>query len=598
ESLGARWVIHGSYVVSPASGGAPDLRIQLQISDAASGEVLGWARERGRGDEVLAIVQRLLTSVTGHLSDDDRAQSQDLYFQGRLASSAESLELFARGAEALSRREAGEARGYLERAAAIDADNSLNHSLLAVAYEALGLQALAAASADRSAQLARELPWEYRTSVAARAEWIAGRCEKAVELLEALRRRMPGEISYGARLSESQACAGRLEEALETLRSLRVSPLYGITDVNIDIKEVRLLVALRRLGEAETLVSRAIETSLEKGAPVLAADGLVDQFWIRFLEGRWVDSEETLERLDRLIAPKDARRLTLASAMRAALRHRQGRMADARVAYDKAVTGFRRLGDLRSEAASLNNYASLLNSEGDQDGVIEALSRSIEIKRGLGERSGLVMSLSNLANIHILRGDLDPASALLDEAMEVARDIDDPHRLAVCLRSQGRLAEALGDLDTAESRFQEALALSEQVEETGGVAWSHRGLGDLYRERGEEARAADHLRRAIVHFEGAGDVPEAMATRCRLADLEVSRGGLARARELYTEVLGLSDGAELLIYRAEARQGLAAVATEEGHLDVAEEELLAARDLWREAGREEEALAIEASLSR
>ncbi|MEO1369863.1 MAG: hypothetical protein AAFX50_21985, partial [Acidobacteriota bacterium] len=286
ESLGARWVVYGSYVVSPASGGPADLRIQLQISDASSGEVLGWAREQGRGDEVLEIVERLLTSVRSHLVRDDPAPSQDLYFQGRLASSAESLELFARGAEALSRRDALEARGFLERAAAVDSDNPLNHSLLATAYEGLGLLGLAASSAERSAELAADLPWEYRTSVLARADRIAGRCEKAAERLATLHRRMPWEISYGARLSESQACAGRAEEALETLRSLRAPPLYGITDVHLDLKEVRLLVTLRRLAEAEALVTRMIEAAVERGAPVLAADGLADQFWIRLLDGR------------------------------------------------------------------------------------------------------------------------------------------------------------------------------------------------------------------------------------------------------------------------------------------------------------------------
>ena len=117
--LGASWVIHGSYVASDASSGQSEIQIQLQIRETTSGEVVGWAREKGSSQEILEIVGRLLRSVRGFLSADTPPAARHVEAQHWLASSGDSLRLFAQGAEALARREALAARGLLEQAAAI-----------------------------------------------------------------------------------------------------------------------------------------------------------------------------------------------------------------------------------------------------------------------------------------------------------------------------------------------------------------------------------------------------------------------------------------------------------------------------------------------
>jgi len=591
-NLGADLVVTGSYLAASVTGEGA-LRLQASVQSTARGEILGWSREMGSREELMPLVGRLVTSLRSTLNaaspppEGTAAGEASLATQVRLATSTESLRLYAEAQAAQRRFDAPRARLLLERAVEIDPDNPLHRDALAAAYQALGLDSLAVASARRAAELAASLPWEEGLSIQARSAELAGDWERAAGLLTELVRRYPDSPEHTLRLAQVQRAAGKAGEALATLDRLReVSPEARV-DPRVLRTEAAVRVALNDLDLSRSLATEALARAEERGATLLAADACYDLYWVHLRQGDLEAARLAVERLEELARQGgDPARRALALAARGNLAARQGRTSEAREAYGEAIHSFRELGDRRREAATLNNFAAFLNGVGELEAIPDLLLRSVELKREAGHTPGLVTSLTNLANIYTQAGRIAEAREHLAEALALSREIDDRERAAFCLRGLGNLHRREGDFPAARASFEEALLLAEGMQDREGIAQAHYGLGALTRQRGEPAAARDHFTAALEIFEELGQIYDALDVRCRLGEVDLAAGAREVARRRFGAVLVDAEARGARLYMAQALAGLGEVAVAEEDREDARREFTAALALFEELGHQ------------
>ncbi len=124
-------------------------------------------------------------------------------------------------------------------------------------------------------------------------------------------------------------------------------------------------------------------------------------------------------------------------------------------------------GDLRTQAAVLNNLGSIHHDEGDYARALSHFKRSLELLDELGGHAKLrVVALTNLGGCLVSARQFDEGTARLREAYAIARDRG--YRRVAAL-AMNRLAEAYhgsGDLDSARRYLAESDALATGREET------------------------------------------------------------------------------------------------------------------------------------
>ena len=246
-----------------------------------------------------------------------------------------------------------------------------------------------------------------------------------------------------------------------------------------------------------------------------------------------------------------------------------GRSPEALEAWSRAAQLYRRQGDLKYEAWSLNRTAVVrrelgdyrpalaeferarelqeeLGNEdavqlilgnvgltqadlGDLDGALAAFQQAIVMARVAGDGYGECWGLTNLSYLFNLAGDHRLAIAYADSATVLARACESPEDLLTGLQARATACIDLGDAVRALTTTREALQLADSLGDhrhlAGLLATEGRaclGLGRL-----ERARAA--YLRADSLFEQMGSAPGAWESLIGLCEIEICEGDTAAA---------------------------------------------------------------------
>ena len=578
-SVHADYVLGGSYL---ALGDAEKtLRVDVQVQDTRTGEIIASDSETGSQATVFALVSRTgahLRAKLGVGALDPAAQAQA---RTSLPASPAAARPYAEGLARLRLLDALGARPLLEDATKADPDFPLAHAALSEAFRRLGRQA----DEEREARLAYEhsagLAREQQLLVEAR--WRMSRREwpRAVDLYRALYDFFPAAIEYGLNLAQVQVQAGLGKDALETVERLRTSAQDAGQDPRVDIAEAQACGAISQFQRQDAAARRAAEKARALGARELEGDALmhesgaaamigdraralkraseayelfrqignpysVGQALLRRANASWRTGDLPgarslfLEAQDVFARLGDENDLARAMHGFGNIESDMQHSANALATYRLALPMYERAGNLLGVEAMHTNIGQLLARAGDLEGAEKSLQRALELSRRLGERHAEAIVHESLAGLYLDRGEPQRALQTLRTATQIAREIHDATTVAQTRRKQGELLHALGRSEEAEEAFKDGISQLDAMGETARSGDGKLRLALLYLDLGRLGEAETVSRAAVEqHRRAQVDSGEASAA---LARVLVAQGKLAEARAAAEGALEKSPG--------------------------------------------------------
>jgi eukaryotic-like serine/threonine-protein kinase len=220
SNLGADYVVLGSFVDLGKESGE-QIRVDMRLQDARTGETIGIVSEVGKEDELFDLVSRAGHDLRSKLGIGDMSEAEASGVRAAISANPEASRLYSEGLDKLRFFDAAAARELLEKAIAADPNYAVAHSALAAAWSALGYDATAKDEAKKAFDLSGKLPRESQLSIEGRYYEATKNWPKAIEVYRALWTFAPDDLDYGLRLANSQTLGAQNNEALVTIEALR-----------------------------------------------------------------------------------------------------------------------------------------------------------------------------------------------------------------------------------------------------------------------------------------------------------------------------------------------------------------------------------------
>ena len=603
-NLGTDVIVVGSYLAVGGTSGS-QIRVDLRVQDAKSGEIIAAVTETGTEAELLTLVSRLGSVLRDRLGVGELSASQASGMRASLPSDPVAARAYADGLAQLRRSENLAARDLLLKAVAAEPGYPLAHSALAAAWSALGYDTRAADAAKRAFDLSEKLSREERLSIEGQYRLAAAQVNEATEIFRTLFKFFPDDLDYGLRLAEVQINAGRGKDALATVDDLRRLPAPMSEDVRIDLTEAAAAGSLSDFQREQTAATRAAEKAAGRDAPILLAlahmaqgdayVGLGDpqKAIASFGEAQRIYAESgdrggAASALGRIGGAHQIRGdLAVAGVMTAQalatyrdignrravantaaslgiVMLRQGKLPEARTLFVEALTAFREIGNKVGEARALNGVANVLREQGDFDQARTLYSQVLTIAREIGQKSYMATALSNIANVHEDQGDLAAARQANEESLAVAREIGEKDNVTRIARNLAGVVGKQGDLAKARQLFEESLAMSRDVGNKRNVARGLSSLGDIELYLGDLAAATKRYDEALAISRDVGEKADLAVIKAQLGNVLLAQARFAEARQQHDEAMAIRQAIGQKRIEPDSDLDLARLAIEEG----------------------------------
>jgi tetratricopeptide (TPR) repeat protein/class 3 adenylate cyclase/TolB-like protein len=526
HSRGADIVIVGSY--TDQEGGR--IHVNMDIQDTAAGETVGSLAVDGTEAAISQLIreagQRLRTKMgLGEISPEKERQI------ALAQPSPEAAPFYSDGLARLRAYEPMQARSYLGRAAIIDSAFPYAHAALAEAWLILGYDQNAKVEAKKASELSANLSFEDQTSIEGRYRAISTNWPAAITAYQQLYKFSPQNVDYGLKLAEVQRSAGKGQDAIRTLATLRKLPKPEGSDPRIDLEEAETAASIGNLKRGLAAAATAAAKAKDTGA--------------RLLESR--------------------------SLTWSCVAHRRlGEIAQAKLACEEARKIAAELGDKLGTARALNNLANILKRQGDPDGAKRLYEQALALGREIGAQRDVSGALNNLGIILSGQGELALAKQRYGEALKIQQEIGFKAEMPNTLENIGDLLHQQGDLAGAQRTFAKAIAVAQESGNEQAQVGSKANLATVLFERGDLNGAEKYCREAIAMERKFGAKSDLATMLDFLGDLMVARGNLQEAEQSYREAISIQEGLGEKGSLATSKTGLATVFLERGQASEAE----------------------------
>jgi len=561
------FVVFGSYLLMPDK----KLRVDLRLQEAAGGNTHVMS-DGGTESDIFELVSRVGNGLRRQLGVAEASESDAQVVRRSLPSNPEAARLYAEGLVKLRAFDALAARGLLERAIQLDPDHSLAHSGLSTAWSLLGYDERARQEAKKAFEFSANLSREDKLSVEARYRLNTKEFGKAVDIYRALLSFFPDNLEFGLRLAEAQISAGKANDSLATLESLRQLPSPASGDPRIDLLEAEAARSISDFKRELTSAERARAKAAELKAPLLAARALGEK---GSALGQLGEKQEALsmyqqaKELSASIGDKPQVAFT-AQGIGVVLRA-QGDYVGAKKMFEEALAIRRESGDQKGIASGLNGIAVVLTHQGDLAGATKLFEQSLAINREIGNKSGISAALGNIGGLLSDKGELASAKEKFQEALALQRELGMKSYEAISLGNLAELTLMEGNVAAAHKMFEEALAIRR---ETGAKAYTVQGLLGLARAQtaaGDLAGARQNCAEAIAlskQTQSKSSLANALSGLGKIFHLE---GKLVEARKNHEEALSIRNEIGAKVAAAESRFELSKLLIDEGRFAEAED---------------------------
>ncbi len=536
RSLGTDLVVLGSYTDLGASGGG-QLRVDVRLQDASSGETLASVAETGTEMRLFEVVTRAGSQLREKLGLADATESEAGGVRASFPASQPVARLYSEGLQRLRVFDALEARHLLAQVTAAEPRYALGHSALSRAYSALGFDAKSRNEARQAFELSANLSREDRLAVESRyweaeRDWI-----KALQVSKSLWTLFPDNLDYGLRLAQVQIQAGKGKDALSTTKALFGLRAPSRDDPRIDLAEASAYSSLGDYGNTLRSVQEAVRKS--KDAGLLRARARALEGWVLGRMGRLDQAQRPLEEAQTLYAAADDRQ-GIASALQSlgGVLVEKGDFTKATEVFQQGLTIYREIGDRGGTATAFNNVANALFAAGDLPRARASYEKSLQVFREIDSKAGIAGALGNIANVLDAEGELAQARKMQGQALAAFREVGDARGASSTLGNIGNLLFELGELTESRRAQEEALRERQKLQYNRGIAYSLESLGQLSVAQGDLAGARNTYQQAMSLRKQIGQSAAVAESSLDLASLCVEEGKAEEAERLARSAIG------------------------------------------------------------
>lgn len=533
RNLGSDFVISGSYLDLGAAARG-QIRLDLHLQDAASGETLTSVSEQGSEQQLFDIVSRAGARLRERLGVSEVPAAESPALQKSMASSTEAAKLYSEGLAKLRGFDALAARDLLSRAAVAEPTFSLTHAALAKAWLALGYNGNARQEAAKAMDTAGKLSRENHLLVEGQYYEASEDWGQSIEAYRTLFNFFPDNPEHGLALANAQIKAGQARDAMATLQKLHRLSRDADLDPRIDLAlAYAASLASDNALQASTADSAARKARLT-GARLLVADARSMQCRALANVGDVAGSARTCgEAREIYQAAGDWAGAARVLHAMAEVPLDQGDLDHAQSLYEEALAITRRIGDQRGIARELGNLGDVFQEQGQFAKAEQFQRDSLRVSLEVGARANVAGRQGALAEILREQGRLREALALNKESISLAREVGNAELEAIDLSDLGDLSADLGDLGEATRQYNQALKIFHDIGEKGYQTATQVALGRIRVEQGDTAAA-----RAI--YEQAIATQKQLGVKGDLAETQLAMG------ELLCELNEASDAARLI----------------------------------------------------
>ncbi|MFY9530847.1 MAG: protein kinase [Candidatus Acidiferrales bacterium] len=521
KNVGTDNVVVGSYLAL----GNGQVRVDLRLQDAASGETLAAVADSGKEAEVSDLAGRVGEKLREKLGAGSVSMVDAGAVRASLPSNPEATRLYSEGLAKLRVFDALGARDLLEKAVAVDPNYASAHSALAGAWSTLGYDAKAKEEAKRAFELSQNLSREDRLMIEGRYRETVSEWDKAVEIYRTLWSFFPDNLDYGLRLASAQTSAGKGKEALGTVDAMRKLPSPANEDPRIDQTEANAAESLGDFKRQQFAAAIAAEKARKQGAKLFEARALYSEGWAFQNLGQFKEAMQVAEESKRIYSTtRDRPGVGRVLGLTGTALLKQGDVPGALRAYQDALSVSRETGSRHGMSVALNNIADILLLRGDLSGAGKQFEQARSIFHEIGDKDYEGYGLTNIANVFLLRGEWASTKSSSEKALALFREIGDKDGQAYALVAIGSALAQQGDLAAAEKSYDQSLTLSREISDKSITGYALYGLAGVSLLKGALTEARKQCLDSLKIREEIGEKASAAESQVALAELEMEEG--------------------------------------------------------------------------
>jgi len=534
--VGSDLILAGSYTtLGKLSGG--QLRLDVRLQDAATGETLASVAEAGSEINLFDLVSRVGADLRNRLGVGAMAPVDAAAVQASYPTNPEVARLYAEGLSKLLVLDSLEAFPLLQKAANTDPKFPLAHFALARAWQLLGYDAKAENEAKIAFELSGNLSREDRLLVEGQYRGMEQDWKLAIQVYSTLVSFFPDNVEYGLRLANAQSRSGKAKDAVVTLATLKNLPPPQNEDPRIELQEA---IAKSRMGDAKGMLEAAVISANQaavNGSKFLEASA-------RLQEG---DAQLALGQPDKaLVAWEESRRLWKSANYPGEvakvilnvgiISEQKGDLQEARKMYADALSIWKTTGNKLGQMNAVANLALLLHEDGELAASKEMTEDALAIAREVDAAPDIAEMLIDLGNVQIDLGDGSGALVSFVEGVKVARQFGNRWNLTQNLAGITRGFYLDGDLQRAKQSAQEAIDISRQTGDKADLALALANQGEIFVAEGTFPQARKNFEESLQIRNEIEEKSNAAASRLQLASLSIEEGNASNAEHVAREV--------------------------------------------------------------
>lgn len=252
--------------------------------------------------------------------------------------------------------------------------------------------------------------------------------------------------------------------------------------------------------------------------------------------------------------------------------------------YQAAEALFRRAGDRRGVASSLDDVGKVHFLRGEYAESMARHKRALEMRRTMGDDRSTAFTLANLGMVYHAMGEFKAALAAYEESLSIRRRIDDRVGVVESLRAVGGVFQELGEDERAGALWLEGLDLARATGDRLQEGWLLAHLGESLWKQRQPEEARQRLDEAEEIAAGLGDDRLRSRVLRVKGQLTAAAGQIESGRDLLQQALKLGEGLEDRGLVGSAERALAGLAVLRGFAHEAEERYERALSIFSDMG--------------
>ncbi|MDI1462899.1 BTAD domain-containing putative transcriptional regulator [Catellatospora sp. KI3] len=269
------------------------------------------------------------------------------------------------------------------------------------------------------------------------------------------------------------------------------------------------------------------------------------------------------------------------------LRYMQDRYTESQQVYGQALGRFREVGDVRGQAAALAGLGGSCRESGRLAEAVHFLEQAATLLEGLGEDTGIGYTRRLIGSVRLEQGRYEQAWTNLEQSVAAYRRSGSRRGEALSLRTLGLYHRARDEHGPAERACAEAVEIFEQIGHPFLRTYAVRSLAKARLRQGRLGEALAPLEETLAASRIAQDRFGQASSLRTLGELHLAAGRLDLAEEFLVAARQLWSVLELPLWEARTDRDLALLRRAQGDEAAAAALVAGARKVFHEHGTRE-----------